>query len=66
MAPTPISMGIRSNFSRGGKVDILLIFFSLLTMQCKRTFTKRFSLSSQKEIAPLYGTIQKNSHRSQQ
>jgi len=23
-------------------------------MQCKRTFTKRFTLSSQKEIAPFY------------
>jgi len=22
------------------------------TMQCKRTFTKRFTLSSQKEVAP--------------
>jgi len=31
-------MGVRRNFSRGGgKVDILLIFFSLLAMQRKWT-----------------------------
>jgi len=31
----------------------------LLTMQCKRTFTKRFTLSSQKEIAPFYSNSNK-------
>jgi len=59
MAPTPLSMGIRSTFSRGGIVDILLVLFGLVTMQCTRTFTKRFTLSTQKEIAPLYGNSQK-------
>jgi len=28
-------------------------------MQCKRTFTKRFTLSSQKEIAPFYSNSNK-------
>jgi len=28
-------------------------------MQCKRTFTKRFNLSSQKEIAPFYSNSNK-------
>ena len=44
----------------GGNVDILLILFRLLTMQCKRTFTKRFTLSSQKEIVPFYSNSNKN------
>jgi len=52
-------MGVRRNFSRGGNVDILFILFRLLTMQAKRTLTKRFSLSTQKEIAAFYG----NSHK---
>jgi len=30
----------------GGTMSILLIFFWLLTMQCKWTFTKRFTLST--------------------
>jgi len=34
-------MGVRRNFSRGDKVDILLIFFWLLTMQHKLTYTKK-------------------------
>jgi len=37
-------MGVRRNFYRGSKIDILLILFRLLTMQCKWTFTKRFTL----------------------
>jgi len=42
-----LSMGVGRNFSRGrGKVDILLIFFVLLTMQWKGTFTKRVALST--------------------
>jgi len=39
-------MGVGRNFSRGGNVDILHIIFKLLTMQCKWTFTKRFTLST--------------------
>jgi len=35
-----LGMSVRINFSRGGKVDILLIFFRLLSMQCKWTYTK--------------------------
>jgi len=35
------------------------MLFRLLTMQCKRTFAKRFILSTQKEIAPFY----RNSHK---
>jgi len=31
-------------FFQGGNVDILLILFKLLTMQCEWTFTKRFTL----------------------
>jgi len=34
-------MGVRRNFSRGAKVDILLIFFRLLAMQRKWTYTKK-------------------------
>ena len=30
-------MGVRINFSRGGKVEILLIFFSFLAMERKWT-----------------------------
>jgi len=33
-------MGVRRNFSRGCKVDILLIFLSLLAVQRKWTNTK--------------------------
>jgi len=33
-------MGFRRKFSRGGKVAILLIFFRLLAMQRKWTYTK--------------------------
>jgi len=40
-------MGVRRNFSRGGgNVITLLIFFRLLTLQCKRTFTIRFTVST--------------------
>jgi len=35
------TMGVHTNFSKGGKVDILLIFFSLLAMQRKWTNTKK-------------------------
>ena len=35
-----VSMGVRRNFSRGGNVDILLILFNLLRIQCKWTGTE--------------------------
>ena len=41
-------MGVRINFSRGSNLDILLILFRLLTMQCKCAFTKGFALSAPK------------------
>jgi len=34
-------MGVRRKFSRGVKDDILLMFFWLLTMQRKLTYTKK-------------------------
>jgi len=33
-------------FQVGGNVNILLIFFRLLTLQCKWTFTKLFTVST--------------------
>jgi len=47
-----VAMGIRRNFSRGGNVDILLIFFRSLMLQCKWTFTKCFNLSSPQTNCP--------------
>ena len=41
--PTSITMGVCRYFP-GDNVDILLILFRLLTMQCIWTFTKRFTL----------------------
>jgi len=35
-------MGVRINFSRGGNVEILLVPYTLLTMQCKWACTKLF------------------------
>jgi len=40
-------------FPGGGKVDILLIIFRLLTMQCTWTFTKRFTLSTPQRKCPV-------------
>ena len=40
-------------FPRGGKVDLLLTLFRLLTMQRKWTHTKRFTLSTQQRKCPL-------------
>jgi len=37
---TVAGKGVRRNFSRGGKIDILLILFRLLAMQGKWTYTK--------------------------
>jgi len=47
-------MGARRNFSRGGgKVDLLLTLFRLLTMQRKWTYTKGFTLSTPQRKCPL-------------
>jgi len=47
-------MGARRKFSRGrGNVIILLSFFRLLTLQCKWTFTKRFTVSTTQRICPM-------------
>ena len=51
-------MVFHRNFFRGG-VEIFLILLRLQTMQSKRTFTKRFTLSAQKEIAPFYSNHHK-------
>jgi len=58
-APSTLSIGVHINFSRGDNADILLILFRFKMMQCKRTFAKRFTHSTQKEIAPFYG----NNHK---
>jgi len=44
-----------SNFSRGAESTILLILFRLLTMQRKRTSTKRFTLFTPQTKFPCYG-----------
>jgi len=46
-------------FQGGDNVDILLILFRFMTMQLKRMFAKRFTHSTQKEIAPFDG----NNHK---
>jgi len=56
-APFPLASA--EIFPGGDNVDILLMLFRLKTMQCKRTFTQRFTHSTQKEIAPFYG----NNHK---
>jgi len=66
MAPSPLSLASAEIFPGGGNVDILLIFFRLLTMQCKWTFTKHITLSAQKEFAPFHGLVKKNALRWQQ
>jgi len=59
-ASSSLSIGVRRNFSRGGdNVDILLMLFRFLSMQCKWTSTMRFTHSTQKEIGLFYG----NSHK---
>ena len=40
--------GRPQEFSQGGNIHILLIFFKLLRMQCKRTLTKHFTISRPK------------------
>jgi len=45
-------MGFR-RFLPGGNVDILLIIFRLLTIQCKRTFTKCFTYSTPQWKCPM-------------
>ena len=46
-------------FPGGGKVDILLILFRLLSMQCTWTFTKRFTLSKPLRKCPIFGNSPK-------
>jgi len=41
-------------FQVGGNVEILLDLFRLLTMQCKSTFTKRFTLSTSDRMCPMF------------
>ena len=48
-----VAMGVRRNFSRWSKVDILLIILRLLTLQCKWTFTKRFPVSTPQRKFPM-------------
>jgi len=60
------SKGVGRKLSRGGNVNILLILFRLLTMQCKCTFTKRFTVSTRlhrKANAPCYDNSHKNALR---
>jgi len=45
------TMGVRRNFSRGSKVDILLICFRLLVMQRKWTHTKNKMFSVTTTVA---------------
>jgi len=53
-------MGVRRKFSRGrARSTFRILIFRLQKMQCKRSFTKPFTLSTQKEISPFYG----NSHK---
>jgi len=59
MAPSPLSIGIRRNFSRGATSIFCLYFSGCWRCKCKRTFTKRFTHSMLNEIAPFYG----NSHK---
>jgi len=40
------SMDVHRSFSREGNVNILLVLVRLLTMQYKRTFTKRLTFST--------------------
>ena len=47
-----VALDVLRNFPRGCNVDILLIFFRLLTLQCKRTFTKRFTVSTPQRKCP--------------
>jgi len=46
-----LTTGVRRSFSRGGKVDILLIFFRLLAMQQKWTHTKKKMLNVTTAVA---------------
>ena len=47
------SHGRLQKFFQGGNVNILLIIFRLLTLQCKWTFTKRFSVSTPQRKFPV-------------
>ena len=47
-----VAMGVRRNISRSQR-GILHIFFKLLTLQCKCTFTKRFTVSTLQRKCPM-------------
>jgi len=55
MTPSPFFIVV---IFPGGKRRHFLILFTLLTMKYTRTFIKRFTLSTQREIAPFYGNSQ--------
>ena len=55
-----IGMGVRRNFSRRSNVESLLILCRSLTMQCKSTFTKRFTLSTSENKCPILRQQSKN------
>jgi len=52
-----VAIGVRRNFSRGWNVDILLIIFRLLTLQCKWTFTKSFPVSTAQRKSPMKACV---------
>ena len=45
-------MGVRKNFTSRGKLDVLLILFRLLMMQCNWTFKKRMILPAPQRKCP--------------
>jgi len=48
-----VAMDVRRNFSKRGNVEIFLIFFRLLSLQCKLTFTKHFTASAPQRKFPM-------------
>ena len=71
---TGVSMGVRKHFFRGGKSTFFLFFsgrhfaysVSFLMLQCKGTFTKRFTLSTPQREFPCYDSSRKNAVHWQQ
>jgi len=47
-----VAMGVAVLFKEGDNVDILLVVFRLLRLQCRWTFTKRFTVSTPQKNAP--------------
>jgi len=47
--------GRPQKFFQGGNVGILFMVFRLLTKQCKRTFTKHFTLSKPQQKCAMLG-----------